>query len=184
MRAGLLVVIMTGICRAAQTSKSSATASKQGNFSALEELEVMSPVKLDEPESNVPPALAGKVSLLGFGKEELRKKTPEEKRELTKKLTAEEWNEFLAKWHNDPDENFGDNFIYYTLSYGDFERLEMMKEALDKGLEFLFKSMAELAYVPRHPSVASVLEEGMKKYPDLRQLLLHTLYSLDHPPKK
>ncbi len=107
------------------------------------------------------------------------------KMELTKDLTAGDWNELLGKlWVEEEDYEKNVSIMCYTLQYAEGRRLEMFEEALTAKLDHLFAAMCGLAYVPRNPKVMAILERGLKAYPALRQLILPTMYQLGYPVTK
>lgn len=90
------------------------------------------------------------------------------------KLSAEHWNELLEKrWEGD-----GDNAIhlYYTLHYKEGRRLAMLKEALDKKLDYLFAAMIDPAYVPRVPKVMELLERELRSV--FRAATIHSTHNV------
>jgi hypothetical protein len=139
-----------------------------------------------EEPNNTALDLAGQQILIILGRpnEKWTEKTPEERKELAKNLTPEQWNTLLAGVNQNSTEYLDNSIAYYTLFHSDDARLGMMATAFSSNLEYLFKAMADLAYAPRSPDTIPLLEQGIKNYPEIRQACLSTMYNLGHPVNK
>lgn len=108
---------------------------------------------------------AERLGVLRVSKEEFNKLDENKKRELTKDLSAENWNELLEKfWAAGEDEENEKNIsiLYYALQHDEERRLEMLKEALNNDLKYLFMGMSDLVYVPDTPRVTPLLEQELE----------------------
>lgn len=71
----------------------------------------------------------GYVPIFKRSKKELDDLECNELEELTKNLTAEEWNKFLQKWHNDGEEAFDPHPIIFLTVFDEKKGLKFMKDA-------------------------------------------------------
>jgi hypothetical protein len=86
--------------------------------------------------------------------------------------------------NRDSTECLDSKVLFYTTFYSDDARLDMMRTALEGDLEYLFKGMADPAYAPRSPHTIPLLEQGIAKYLEMRQVCLSTMYNLGHSVNK
>jgi hypothetical protein len=118
---------------------------------------------------------------LCLSRQELAARTHDEKKGLTENLTPQQWNTLLVGLNRDSTECLDSKVLFYTTFYSNKARLDMMATALESGLEYLFKAMVDPAYAPRSPHTIPLLEQGMAKYPEIRQACLFTMHNLGHP---